>query len=170
VGAILFNQDVHLRLKRSDPLQVKVERPAHLDQEILDTGQSRGDRPDHRRHDEGPFDTELLLRRISSCLQAFWFSDGGLQCLGTATKFVHCVREFTRKYLRVVALFDQDGDVALKFLARSSHAATSSRLSKEMEERSAFPRPFHGSRRESPQVFGVKAPFLENCVDHTMRR
>ena len=89
--------------------------------------------------------------------------------LGVGAKFVHGFREFTRKYLQVVALFDQDGDVALKFLARSSHAATSSRLSKEIEERSAFPRPFHGSRRESPQVFG-NAPFLENCVDHTMRR
>ena len=63
MGAILFNQDVHLRLKRSDPLEVKVERPAHLDQEILDTGQSRGDRPNHGRYDGEPFDTELLLRR-----------------------------------------------------------------------------------------------------------
>jgi len=29
-----------------DPLQVKVEHPAHLDQETLDAVQSRGDRPD----------------------------------------------------------------------------------------------------------------------------
>jgi hypothetical protein len=62
-NAIVFNQDVHLRLKRSDPLQMKVEHSAHLDQQILDAFQSRGDRPDHRRHDRQQFDIELLLRR-----------------------------------------------------------------------------------------------------------
>jgi hypothetical protein len=105
----------------------------------------------------------------SSRLPAFCFFDGGLQFLGLGANFVHGLREFTRKHLQVVALLDQDSDVALKSLARLSHAATSIRLSKEGEKRSIFPRPFHGSRRESPQVFGVRAPFFENLVDHTMR-
>src|SRR6266850_4389843 len=42
LDAPLFDQDVHLRLKRTDPLQVNVEHPAHFDQEILDTVQARG--------------------------------------------------------------------------------------------------------------------------------
>lgn len=119
-------------------------------------------------------------------------SHGGLQFLGIATKSVHGFREFTRKHRQVVALFDQDGDVAPKFLARSSHPTTSIRLAKSpmislfsgrasraqlpirwddayvvRSAHSAFRAPFDGSHRELPQVFRCEGAILgEPCRSH----